>query len=240
MPDNAHHLLAGALKVTPLEAHPPAPFHGGGPMPKIDGGAYAVAALWLAERVEPLLDTRDREVFDKHVSAARAELAAPEADRERLGFLRGTDAKSVSRVPAKVALWAANEAFNASTRSIYAGTPTRASASNVAKLLVKKAPSEVAVYLTQLDALCVHLEALTLLRAREKELPVAAVSTPFRGLTDGKPSHYVLQLADGRLAVFGKVGARWQVQVGDRDTALACLPDALFAAAVAATAQRWR
>jgi len=80
-----------------------------------------------------------------------------------------------------------------------------------------------------------HLEALTGRRDEEKVLPVPSVATPLRGLTEGKPTHYVMVLADGRFAAFGKVGARWQVQVGDRDTVLACLPDTLFAAAVAAT-----
>ncbi len=151
--------------------------------------------------------------------------------------MRVADAKSSSRVPCKVGLWAANEAFNASTHSIYAGTPTRAAGANVAKLLLKTAPAEVPAYLAALDALCVHLELLTVLRAREKELPVSAVATPFRGLTDGKPTHYVVELVDGRYALLGKQGARWQLHVGKRQEVLATVPDTLFAAAVAAVGE---
>lgn len=232
--DNAHHLLAAALKVAPIEDHPPRPFHGGGPAPKVDASAYAHATLWLATRVEPLLDVRDRDTFDRHVAAARAELAAPRADPGRLTMLRLADAKTSSRVPCKVALWAACEAFNATTRSIYAGTPTRAAASNVTKLLVKKRPDTVRAFLAALDALCVHLDALTALRAKDQAPPTRAISTPFRGLTGGKPTHYVLALEDGGYCLFGKIGSRWQLVPGDRDTVLATLPDELFPAAVRA------
>jgi len=235
--DNAHHLLQGALKATPPATHPPRPFHGGGPMPKFDAAAYVVATLWLADRVSALVDPRDRAAFDLHVAAARAEVLAPKGDAKRLTVLRVADAKSSSRVPCKVGLWAANEAFNASTHSIYAGTPTRAAGANVAKLLLKTAPAEVPAYLAALDALCVHLEFLTVLRAREKELPVSAVATPFRGLTDGKPTHYVVELVDGRYALLGKQGARWQLHVGKRQEVLATVPDTLFAAAVAAVGE---
>ncbi len=206
-------------------------------MPKFDAAAYVVGTLWLADRVSGLVDPRDREVFDLHVAAARAEIGAPKADEKRLAMLRVADAKSSSRVPCKVALWAANEAFNASTHSIYAGTPTRAAGANVAKLLLKTAAAEVPAYLVALDALCVHLELLTTLRARDKELPVAAVTTPFRGLTEGKPSHYVVELVDGRYALLGKQGARWQLHVGRRQEVLATVPDTLFAAAVAAVGE---
>lgn len=236
--DDAHHLLRGALKGSPPDAHPAEPFHGGGPMPKFDAEAYAVAALWLADRVAPLVDPRDRALFDEHVALARAEHAAPKGDPARLAKLRGVDAKSASRVPAKVALWAANEAWNATTHSIYAGTPTRAAFANVAKHYAKKAPAELPPYLAAVDALCVHLELLTVLRDRGKTLPASPVETPYRGLTDGKPSHYVTRLGDGRWAVLAKEGARWQLHVGARDEVLASVPDALFQAAVRATALR--
>lgn len=232
--NNAHHMLKGALKATPRETHPPSPFHGGGPMPKFDGRAYAVGGLWLAERVRPFLDARDRDVFEEHVAAVKAELLSPDSDKKRTSMLREADAAKFSRVPAKVGQWVANEAWNASHGSIYAGTPIRAAAANVAKLLLKKAPSEVAQYLAELDALCVHLEALTMLRDRHKEVPSPAVRTPFRGLVEGRPTHYLMELQDGRWACFGKVNNRWQVQVGDRDTALACLPDDIFPKAVEA------
>lgn len=236
--DDAHHLLRGALKGSPPEAHPPEPFHGGGPMPKFDAEAYAVAALWLADRIAPLVDPRDRASFEEHVALARAERAAPEGDKARLVRLRGVDAKSASRVPAKVGLWAANEAWNATTHSIYAGTPTRAAFANVAKHYAKKAPAELPSYLAEVDALCVHLELLTLLRDRGKTLPARPVETLFRGLTDGKPSHYASHLEDGRWALLAKEGTRWQVHVGTRDEVLASVPDTLFQAAVRATALR--
>ncbi len=234
--DNAHYLLIGALKAAPPAVHPRPPFHGGGPMPKFDAHAYVVAALWLADRVAPRVDPRDREGFEQHVSLARRQLEAGPDEKTHQRKLYDADASKVSRIPAKIGAWAAHEAANWAWRPIYAGGAARPAAANLTKLLVKTAPDEVGPFLRDVEALCVHLEALTMLRDRKHETRERPVQTLWRGHKDGKPTQFLLRLEGGGLALFAKLGARWALVEGARDDVLASVTDDQFDRAVRAVA----
>jgi hypothetical protein len=234
MKDNAAHLLLGALKVTPPEWHPPQPFHGGGPPPKIGARAYVIGGVWLAERVSPLVDPRDRKVFDAHLTLAKAQLTAGVEDTSRRTKLYAADAKKASRVPCKIGIWAAHEASNWVFKPIYAGGAARPAAANFARLLVKEHPDDVAAYLVALDAICIHLEAITVLQDRSKVPSSPPRTTLWRGHKDGKVTHWLMRLENGQLALLAKVGTRWHLHEGTRDDVLANVSDDQFENAVTA------
>ena len=232
--DNAHHLLIGALKVAPPATHPPRPFHGGGPQPKIDAEGYVVAALWLADRVQKEVDPRDKQTFDEYVALARRQLSVGTDNKEKQKDLYSADAKKASRIPCKVGIWTAHEAANWAFRPIYAGGAARPAAANVARFLLKNDPAALPSYLADLDALCIHLEATSTLRARRQAPKGKVVATPWRGITDGKVSHWLMRLAGNKLALLAKQGTRWQLIEGTDNDVLANVPDTLLEAAAAA------
>lgn len=229
--DNAHHLLIGALKVAPPDSHP-RPYHGGGPRPKIDAEAYVAAALWLADRVAPQVDPRDRKIFDDYVALARRQLKVGADDKSKQKELYSADARKASRVPCKVGIWTAHEAANWAFRPIYAGGAARPAAANIARFLLKTDPEALPAYLADLNALCIHLEALTQLRARKQTPKGKVVATVWRGLTDDKVSHWLMRCTGDTLALLAKQGTRWHLIEGTKDDVLANVPDKLFEAAV--------
>jgi hypothetical protein len=231
---NACHLLLGALKVTPPETHPRHPFHGGGPPPKIDARSYVVAALWLADRISSQVDERDRATFDEWVGLARRQLVkgpeqASAVDKSKLVTAH---AQKVSRIPCKIGVWAAHETHNWLTRPIYAGGAARPAAANYARFLLKKAPHQLPAFLEELDAQCIHLEALASVHERET-IPSAPVATTlWRGHKDGKATHWLMRLDNGLFALLCKPKARWQLIEGDRDDVLASVSEDQFETAV--------
>lgn len=233
-PTHVAHLLLGVLGVVPPELHPQPPVHGGGPQPKVGAYGYVVGGLWLADRARPHVDPRDREVFEQWVTLAREQLAAGPADDTRRKDLMKADAKKASRIPCKIGIWSAHEASNWAWRSIYAGGAARPAFANWGRYLLRKSPADVRAFVVDVHALCIHLEALSLLREREQQTSAPVVATPWRGHEDGRASQFVMRLADGRFALLGKLGGRWQLVEGPRDEVLASVPDALFAQAVRA------
>lgn len=245
---NAHHLLAGALEVTPPTIHPRRPFHGGGPSPKVDAQRYVVAALWLCDQVEPLVDASDRGVFEEWRDLAREQLRLGEDDRTHVAKLRTAVAGKVRRPTVKVAVWAAHEANNWATRPIYAGGAARPAAKLVASLLLdREGPDRAQRYLLDLDAECLRLDALTLAHERKLSFSRPLARTVWRGVVDDKPMAWLSQLdPSGRggrkkltdpndgWALLVKLKTRWTVLEGTRDEVLASVPDSHFAAAVAA------
>jgi len=231
---NAAHLLLAALKSSPESDHPPGPFHMGGPQPKIGARAYVIAALWLAERAAPFVEARDKSQFDGYVAVAKRQLERGPDDRMQGKELHDAMHKKPPRMPCKIGAWAAHEAANWAYRPIYAGGAARPAAANLAKIIAKKTPAELARFLADLDALCIHLEALTMLddRAVKPSAPVA--TTLWRGHDKGKVTHWLMRLDNGELALLAKLGPRWKVIEGKRDDVLASVGDAHFAAAVRA------
>jgi hypothetical protein len=236
MASNAAHLLLAALKVSPPSAYPPSPFHMGGPPPKIGARAYVVAAIWLADRVAPFVDERDKSQFDTYVAAARRQLVLGPDDRTQASVLAGARRAKLSRIPAKIGAWTAHEAQNWTARPIYAGGPARGAAANLVKLLARKSPATLPQFLADLDALCIHLEALTMLTDRNEPLSSPVAATLWRGHDQRKVTHWLMRLDSGELALLRKVGSRWQLIEGARDDVLASVGDAHFASAVRAAA----
>lgn len=233
--DNAHHLLIHALTVTASELHPARPFHGGGPQPKIDAAGYVAAALWLADRADPFVDPRDRESFDGWVELARRHVAFGSDDTSLRPTLYQAIAATATRIPLKIGVWAAHEAANCAFRPIYAGGAARPSARQFAKLLVKRGSGDsVRAYLHDLDSLCVHLEADTMVRGHSLSPSARPDRSVWRGITNDRASHWLLKLVDGNFALIGKIGSRWTLTEGARDYVLAHIPDAQLDAAVAA------
>lgn len=221
---NACHLLDAALTIAPEATHPRRPFHMGGPPPKIDAYGYVYAALWLAELAEPDVDARDAEGFRASVDAAKRQLRR--AKEERLQnpdttTLRTSDAKKVSRIPAKIGAWAAHEALNWSTRPIYAGGAARPSAANYVRHLMKRAPDRVAVFLAELDRRCLHFELLSVLYDREMTTSADIKTTLWRGHKDDKVTHWLMRLANDSFALVFKEKTRWRLCEGSRDDVLA-------------------
>jgi hypothetical protein len=234
---NAAHLLLSALKASPPNSHPPSPFHMGGPQPKIGARAYVVAAVWFADRAAPFVDPRDKSQFDTYVAAAKRQLVLGVDDRTQRQVLSDAWRAKPSRTPHKIGAWAAHEATNWTTRPIYAGGPARAAAANFAKLLAKKSPALLPQLLADLDMLCIHLEALTMLDDRKETLSAPVATTLWRGHDRGKVTHWLMRLESGELALLAKLGTRWKLIEGKRDDVLASVGDAHFAAAVRAEAE---
>jgi len=139
--------------------------------------------------------------------------------------------------PMKVAIWAGNEAVR---DLVFRGRATRAAAGQVAKM-VRASDVEASRLLRDLDDVCVHEAAMTVCRRHGIRLPSLPLDTPWRGITNGQPSHYLVRLATHDVALL--VGHRrgglqfWDVHVGPTDDVLACVPDRHFAAAAAAHAR---
>jgi len=236
---NAAHLLLAALKGAPPAMHPPSPFHMGGPQPKVGARAYVVAALWLADRVAYQVDARDKTQFDAWVGATKRQLAYGVDDRTQRSVLSEASHSKPSRIPLKIGAWAAHEAINWTLRPIYAGGPTRAAAANWVRWLAKKSPADIPKLLADLDALCIHLEALTMVDDRKKTPSSPVAATLWRGHERGKVTHWLMRLESGDFALLAKLGSRWNLVEGTRDDVLATVGDAHFPAAVrAASATR--
>jgi hypothetical protein len=233
---NASHLLIAALEVTALDLHPPRPFHGGGPQPKIDAAAYVTAVLWIADRAEPFVDEADRPAFDRIVGLTRKQVMLGRTDPSLRQQLLTASRERSTRVPLKIAQWTAHEAHNWTARSIYAGGAARPAARQLAKLLLEtQSPSHTQAYLVELDALCVHLEAMVMLANHELVPGAAPLKTLWRGSIGDKATHWIMRLADGQLALISKIGARWKLTEGRRDFVLAHVADQLLDGAAAAT-----
>lgn len=231
--DNAHYLLAQALKAADPAVRPSAPFHGGGPQPKLDGYGYLKAALWLAERARPDLDARDEATFERWIDLAQQELASQGEDTARRFQLNQAEAKKVSRIPLKMGVWAASEAAYFGFRSIYSGTAARFAAAGWTKHLSKVAPEAVRAYLIELERLCVHLEALCLVRDKKLTVSQEPVETLWRGWEDKRVTHFLSRIDDGRWLLVRKAGTRWMAIEGNRDDVLASVDEAHFSKAVA-------
>lgn len=236
--EGAHHFLLGALKVAPPETHPPEPFHGGGPPLKIDAEAYVVGALWLADRMRPYLDERDRADFEAFVALAKKQLELGPDDKTNQKAIFAANAGKYARVPAKIGAWAAHEAGNWAWRSIYAGGAARPAAANVARFLAKKAPAELPGYLRELDAYCLYLEALTQLREKNQKTSAKVAQALWRGHENNKVLCWLMRLDNKKLALLFKEKTRWRLVEGERDDVLATVPEAHFQAAVDAAMTR--
>jgi hypothetical protein len=231
--DNAHHLLAQALKNVDPAVRPAGPFHGGGPSPKLDGYGYFRAGLWLAERARPAVESRDRATFDRWIDLAHQELSGKGDAKARLAELNQAQAKKASRIPLKMGIWAASEAAYFATRSIYSGTSARFAAAGWAKHLSQAEPVAVGGYLADLDLLCIHFELLSFLRDKKLEVSSEPTATPWRGFDGTRVTHFLSRIDDARWVLVRKVGARWTALEGARDDVIATIEDAHFTTAVA-------
>ena len=231
-----HALVQTALNFVPLELHPT--LRNGDfrePTPWFDDRGWIAAAIWLAEYARPRLDPRDREFFEHFLGLAKKEVAAPWGNRRRRQTLREANARRVSRVPPKLAIWAGHEAIE---DMALCGLVTRSAAAKLARFLLREDPLAVPPYLVALDALCVHLAAATEWRRRMCGEPFGAADTPWRGITTGHATHYLSRRPNGEVVLLagyrGDRGWTWEHQVGPADSILACVPDHLFASAVEA------
>lgn len=213
---------------------PRGPFHGGGPALKIDAHAYVIGALWLAQRASAFVDARDRKDFDRWVDLAQRQLELGADDNTHRVALVKADAGKVSRVPCKIGIWAAHEANNWARRPIYAGGAARPAAANFARFLAKKAPEQLLGYLKELDAYCIHLDALTSLREKKHTPSRAVEATLWRGHRDGKVLYWLMRLKGGKLALLYKEKTRWKLVEGARDDVLATVAEEHFEEAVKA------
>ena len=224
---NAHPLLLRALEAAPAETHPPEPFHGGGPQPSFDSQAYAEAAVWLAERIEPHVDPRDRAMFERLLVLARRQLVLGAGDASHRKAVLSADASSASRVPCKLAHWAVKEvagwAFREVSRPPFVGAAAQPAAANLSRFLANHAPKSLRDLLVDLDALCITLEAATMLRARKLMPPAPVQGALWRDHANGKATAWLLRLTNGSLALLAKSGPRWRLVIGEED-ALAAIP----------------
>ena len=233
---NASHLLIAALEGAPADLHPPRPFHGGGPQPKIDAPNYVSASLWAAAKARPLVDADDRLEFDRMVSLTKQQVRLGRKDKGLVRDLLAGSRDKSSKVPLKIAAWTCHEAHNWTSRPIYAGGAARPAMRQLVALILKKKGNEAAAELIlEIDALCVHLEALYRLAEHDLSPSATPVQTLWRGFDDDKPTAWILELADKQLALISKIGARWQLTEGDRKFVLAHVPDDQLAAAALPT-----
>jgi len=234
---NPHPLLQAALAVVPKALHPRLQHADGrGPTPRFDRDGWLAAGLWLVRRAISAASLRsaDRLALDEQLTLVRQAIAG-ELDRDRMQRLRERRARSSRHVALKAAIWAGNEA---SWDMIYQGRPTRAAAACLARFLVRSQPSEASRLLLDLDALCVHLAALSACRQQSLDLPAPALDTPWRGFTRGRPTHYLIRLSTRAMVLlvgYLRDGFQWwEAHIGPEDAVLACVPDRHFAAAVSA------
>jgi hypothetical protein len=227
--ENAAHILIAALKVAPPALHPPKPFHFGGPQPKVDAESYVHTGLWIAGLAKPYVDPEDRKAFDDWVRLAKLQLELGAGETSQRAKLFEADAGKVKRVPLKIGVWAAHEASNWAFRPIYAGGAARVAASNFVKLLLKLGKdAEVSTFLRNLDRVALYMESEAMMRNRKIVQKEKAVRTLWRGSTDGRASHWVMERADGTFALLAKMGPRWVLTEGRRDDVLATVDDKQF------------
>jgi len=105
----------------------------------------------------------------------------------------------------------------------------------VALVLKKQGKHEAGLLLFEIDSLCVHLEALVRLTEHDLAPSAKPVRTLWRGSIDDKPNAWILELANGQLALISKIGARWQLTEGDRAFVLAHIADTQLDGAAKAT-----
>jgi len=233
---NASHLLIAALKSAPADLHPPQPFHGGGPQPKVDAANYVAAVLWIAERAQPFVDDGDLAEVKRMVALATRQVKLGRSDDSLRAELLGASRIKSTKVPLKIAAWTCHEAHNWTSRPIYAGGAARPAARQLVALTLKKRGTDAAAaLLREIDALCVHLEALYMLANHELAPTGAPIRTAWRGVSGDKATAWIVELTGGNLALISKIGARWALTEGDRKFVLAHVADGQLDGAAAAT-----
>ncbi len=233
---NASHLLIAALEGAPADLHPPQPFHGGGPPPKIDATRYVIAVLWTAAKARPLCDAADRNELDRMVSLAKQQLRLGRKDKSLIRDLLAASRDKSSKVPLKIAAWTCHEAHNWTSRPIYAGGAARPAMRQLVALTLKKHGVAATIrLLAEIDSLCVHLEALYRIEEHDLAPSSTPVSTLWRGFAGDKPTGWIVGLKNKQLALISKIGTRWTLTEGDRAFVLAHVPDTQLESAAAAT-----
>ncbi|MBL8718486.1 MAG: hypothetical protein JNL79_21075 [Myxococcales bacterium] len=230
----AHQLFLAALRVLPVEALPAPPFHRGEAPPFIGARGYARFCIFLARRLSPTLEPKERPAFEDALA-----VAAVHAEKKRVpatpALEQATKLKAGS--PATVAARAAAlEARAASNRPDSAG---RAAQTATTKILEATFAREGAAATRALfDALDAELRRLDVLCAFEDHEP--AVHRVTRAVLrasdddDGEPKTtlWLAELEGGAFALLAKPGRRWTLTVGTRDEILATVPDRWFDRAV--------
>ncbi len=250
-----HPILSAALAAATPAERPPGPPHLGGPNPVCPAAATVEIAIWVGELALATAFPEEHESIEAALQLAR-DAVATEAHRGRRAT-DGRDDELLQRLEAAVSratkrkkkktspalrigrqAAAAAAAFLRGKNDIVWVHP-RASAARIVPVL-RQADSPalptVQAFLEALDQRIVCAEMATValrnVKARAKPPPrdLAIARVLYRG-----PEVFLGQLPSGAHALVAKQGRSWTWTEGSAAHVLACVPDAQFAEATAAT-----
>lgn len=225
--ENAHTILAHAWRAAPEDARPKHDAHRGEAEPFIGATGTIRLAIFLARRVEHLLEVDT----DKQKLAAMLELAESAADGEPVtDALRSAAKETKLTGPLGIARSACAEAKVTRGRPDMAGAATRPAVTKVVALLLEAEGKEaVRRLLSDLDDELRRLDVVHALHLKKK-----TPTSPIARAILRAPGLWVAELEDGRFGLLSKQGSRWVWAEGEKKDVLASVPDAHFEKAVMA------
>jgi hypothetical protein len=241
--ERVHRILGEAMRAAYASDWPAQPHRGDGPTPTLTGLMQIDLALWLAAEVEPLLPAAERQLFDGAVAQARAfHQGKKSATYKALADTATALRKLKTRSPAlDVALNAV-----AAARSLAKGGANLADVNKFASLAAAatvaalggapdRALPAVRAFLERLDDAILTRELGVQLEERGMTPSRSIVAVQYRPAGTGAlPALILARLESGSYGLWTKLKARWQWIEGGKEDVLASIPDAHFAAAVAA------
>jgi hypothetical protein len=238
MPGGIHPLVQAAVSAMhPSYVHP-TPFHLGSAPPSVPRRGQAMLPLWCAEQLQPLVHSERAAAYADVIDRLRK--LAREPTSESLEAARSVAAGLGDEAadPASMAALAVTGAAHLVSQLRNAPRAARAACVRMMRLLdgpqKPGAPTQTAV-LVALDQRLLLLEMAAGVRRRDRAAAERLVEIVFRGADGrGSPEVWVGRLGpDGPWgALVRRKGFHWVE--GDRDHALATVPDGHFPAATAA------
>lgn len=241
--DKAHAILRKALREAAPEHRPPPPYHAGGPLLVCPALDQIRVSLWCAELLDGR-DTGDRATSRRIVELVGRWLEAPASASDRPDLKEQLDALGVAKKDDSAALFCRRRAASGAATymrgkaDLVFSSATAAAARTTRELAALPSPWTVPEFLRALDHRLMRCELAAAYRERVKGPAPAIDEVLFRaGDAKGKVCVFVARLEGGDHAFLGRLGegprAKWSFARGSLDDALACVPDALFAAAAA-------
>ncbi|MBL8912120.1 MAG: hypothetical protein JNM17_15600 [Archangium sp.] len=212
--------------------------------PVVDAFGYVHAALLAARAVEHVVAKADRARFHRlvelgeRVVSKRAfavgdhRVVDEETPRGQLASRALTRLFTADSGPLRVAQGIGIDAEHAVRRGV-AGKGAREACTTAVQLLSGD-PKAVRAFLERLDEVLLREDARTQLEKVSAKPSSPVKRSRWRGAAKGKPSHWLVELENGRFALLWKAKGKWRLVEGAQEDVLACVTDGELRAATEA------